>query len=419
MKRCYWPLFFLNYFSMGVMVPVLSLALLDKGLDLTSLALIFGLYSLTVLILEIPSGVLADVIGRKRVFLLSNVFYITSAAGLLFVRGVAPMIPVIVLWGAGKAFASGSMDALIIDGYIGQNGAQSMPVVTSRLALLETAGLSAGAILGGFLPGLTGDLFPLLGTYDLTIIARTALVLVNTVLCAVFIKESRPHGTHTIKLKAHIAESARFIKQSRIVLLLSAGLFCAGIFLFTIETYWQPAYTALLPDGSLYWTLGLLSFGCFFFASAGNIIIKKIFSGRQHMLYVGYLAARLLLFSMLVIFSLQQSAAGFAAMFFTLYLLFGASNMAESTILNTEIPSEKRASLLSFVSFVFQTGGIVAPAAAGLASTQQGIRTLWLFSGIVFFTVSAAIGAALISFSRKRSSAAAAQPPATENVFKA
>lgn len=406
MKRYYWTLLFLNFFSMGVMVPVLSLALLDKGLDLGSLALIFGLYSLTVLILEVPSGVMADLIGRKNVFIISNVFYVAAAGMLLFADGFALMIPVIVLWGAGKAFASGSMDALMIDGYIEINGAQNMPVVTSRLALLETAGISAGAVIGGFLPGIKDAVFPFLGTYDLNVLLRFVLSLAMTMLCAIFVKEVRGTESHTPRLKAHIVESARFIRKSRTVLLLAMGMFCAGFFIFTVETYWQPAYTALLTDVSLSWTLGLLSFGCFLFASLGNIIIRKIFLKRQSILHFGYSAARLLLFTALAVFSFTQSALSFASMFFLVYFLFGASNMAESTILNMEIPSEKRASMLSFVSFVFQTGGLIAPITASLASTQQGIRTLWLLAGITFFAVSVFIGIALLRLSHKKNAAA-------------
>lgn len=407
MKRYYWALLFLNFLAMGVMVPVLSLALLDKGLNLGGLALIFGLYSLTVFILEIPSGVLADLIGRKNVFIISNIFYVAAAGMLLFADGFALMVPVIVFWGVGKAFASGSADALIIDRYIELNGPESMPVVTSRLALLETAGISAGAVIGGFLPGIKDAVLPSLGTYDLNVLLRFIMSLAITILCAVFLKEVRPDKSHAPRLKAHILESARFIKQSRTVLLLAVGMFCAGFFIFTVETYWQPAYAALLSDAGLSWTLGLLSFGCFLFASLGNIIIKKIFIGRQKMLHFGYTLSRLLLFAALAVFSLQQSPMGFAAMFFLVYFLFGGSNMAESTILNIEIPSERRASLLSFVSFVFQAGGIVAPAASGLASTQQGIRTLWLLGGIAFFIVSAVIGAALFKVYRKRNAVAA------------
>jgi len=262
-------------------------------------------------------------------------------------------------------------------------------------------------VTGGFLPEISKAVFPFLGAYDLNLILRFLMCAVITVLCALFFKESRPQAGRSPRLKTHIMESARFIKGSRTVLLLAVGMFCSGFFIFTVETYWQPAYVAVLHDGGLSWTLGFLSFGCFLFASLGNILIRRLFMRRQKLLFAGYSAARLLLFSALTVFSFQQSAIGFAAMFFLVYFLFGASNMAESTMLNIEIPCERRASLLSFVSFVFQAGGIIAPVTASLASSDQGIRTLWCFAGVVFFLVSAVLGAALLRLSRKRKAAAA------------
>jgi len=221
---------------------------------------------------------------------------------------------------------------------------------------------------------------------------------VTLILCIVFLHETTVRSKQAMHVKRHIIESFRFVKQNRTVLLLAVGMFCGGLFIFTVETYWQPSYTALLPAPD--WTLGLLSFGCFLFASIGNILIKRLFLNRQKNLHVGYIISRLLLFSVLIIFSFQQSAAGFGITFCLVYFMFGSANMAESTILNIEIPSEKRASLLSISSFVFQAGGLIAPLFAGIAASQAGIRTVWLIVGIAFLIVSAIIGMLLFRINR-------------------
>jgi MFS family permease len=404
MKKSYWLLLLLICFSTGLMVPVLSLALLERGTSLPDLAVIFGFYSLTVFILEVPSGVLADLAGRKRVFILSNIFYLGASFLLLFADSLAMLIPVIILWGAGKAFASGSIDALLIDAYTETHGTGTMPIVTSRLALVETAGIAAGAFIGGFLPGMADSVFPSLGSYDLNIIMRCAFSAAVILLSAMFLHEPGIRTKQSVPLKQHISESVRFVRQSRIVLLLTLGMFFGGFFIFTVETYWQPAYTALLPGGAG-WTLGLMSFGCFLFASLGNLLVKRIFFRKQRHLYIGYIAARLFLFAALALFSLQRSAIGFGAMFFLVYFLFGGANMAESTMLNIEIPTGKRASLLSFSSFVFQAGGLAAPLSALIATSTNGIRTLWGVVGFVFFIISAATGYILFVLHRNKRAA--------------
>lgn len=49
----------LSSFSTGLIVPILSLLLLDKGITLRQPAIIIGIYSLTTIVIELPSGVFA------------------------------------------------------------------------------------------------------------------------------------------------------------------------------------------------------------------------------------------------------------------------------------------------------------------------------------------------------------------------
>ena len=51
---------FLDRFAMGLTVAVVALALSDRGMDLFQISLLFGVYSLTTMAMELPFGGLAD-----------------------------------------------------------------------------------------------------------------------------------------------------------------------------------------------------------------------------------------------------------------------------------------------------------------------------------------------------------------------
>ena len=75
--------YFLKFFASGLIVPILSLMLLARGATIENVSLIIGLYSVTVIVSEFPSGVFADLYGRKTSFLLSSILYLISYSNVL------------------------------------------------------------------------------------------------------------------------------------------------------------------------------------------------------------------------------------------------------------------------------------------------------------------------------------------------
>ena len=76
---------FITWLSVGIVQPIFSLLLLGKGAILTTLPAAIGVYSITVLTAEFPSGVFADIFGRKAAFMFVYVFsgVMGSLAGMV------------------------------------------------------------------------------------------------------------------------------------------------------------------------------------------------------------------------------------------------------------------------------------------------------------------------------------------------
>jgi len=169
-------IYFLKFFASGIIVPILSLMLLSRGATIENISLIIGLYSVIVIISEFPSGVFADLYGRKTSFLLSSVLYLISYCMFFFSRSAIVLLLGMIINGLSRAFSSGSIEALMID----QAGELQVPLerVTARLSILESAGLGGGALIGGVLAEV-GERF----SFNLGVnIVITVVIILLTVL---------------------------------------------------------------------------------------------------------------------------------------------------------------------------------------------------------------------------------------------
>ncbi|MEU9556859.1 MFS transporter [Streptomyces fumanus] len=98
-----------------LLYPVYALLFADTGLSVWQISTLFGLWSLTGLFLEVPSGVWADAVSRRLLLWLGPL--LTAAGFALWV--LVPSYPAFalgfVLWGAGGALGSGALEALVHD----------------------------------------------------------------------------------------------------------------------------------------------------------------------------------------------------------------------------------------------------------------------------------------------------------------
>jgi MFS family permease len=137
--------------------PLYALLFLDTGLSPAEVSGLFALWSVTGLLAEVPTGVLADRWSRRGALVLAGVL---EAAGLA-VWTAAPGLPGFatgfVLWGIGGALVSGAAEALVYDGLV-DAGAEASYVrvhgattATELLVQVPTA-FAAGALVsvGGY-----------------------------------------------------------------------------------------------------------------------------------------------------------------------------------------------------------------------------------------------------------------------------
>ncbi len=95
--------------------PFLLLFFLEKGLSFLEIGTLYAIREICTNILEIPTGVVADAVGRRRSMVFSFTAYIISFAAFYFAAGFGPFIGAMVLFSFGEAFRTGTHKAMIFE----------------------------------------------------------------------------------------------------------------------------------------------------------------------------------------------------------------------------------------------------------------------------------------------------------------
>lgn len=365
----------------GVLSPVLSLVLLGRDVSLAQLPLALAVFSGVAVALEVPSGMLADRIGRKRTFVAAQAVYALAMLLLLFGRGMAMACAALAVNGVARALASGSLDALVVDACLLEQGEAGLAGITARQGACKSAGLAVGALLGGVLNGFGGIEAALLCA-----VALTVLALLGAAACT---RETGGRPAERPGLRSQLRAVAEACRESRRLPVLLASTALCGVLMMLVETYWQPRFTALLPADSLLWLLGLLGFGYFAASIFGSLAAERAVKrlGANRIFLLGYALSAVCLLAL----SAVRTPAGFSALYLMLYLLMGAADTAQGIAIHRATPSAVRATVLSGQGLTLQLGALSASGAAGLTAGRLSIPALWQLGAVLFLLGIAAV----------------------------
>ncbi|MFA6571549.1 MAG: MFS transporter [Bacteroidota bacterium] len=122
-----------------------------KFLTFKEIALVSSFGYIASILFEIPTGAIADIIGRKKTIILSYFIFSLTMLGIAYAK-TFPMFLILIIAGAlGDALYSGSLEALVYDS-LKENGEESrFDFITSRMETFTWLGLFFGSILGGYM----------------------------------------------------------------------------------------------------------------------------------------------------------------------------------------------------------------------------------------------------------------------------
>jgi hypothetical protein len=188
--------------------PVYTVLFLDFGLNLAQFAALNVAWALSIVLLEVPSGAMADVMGRRNLVVLSSVLMVIEMCVFAFVPVGGPWVFGVflvnrVISGAAEAFSSGADEALAYDSIAEDQQKEVWPRVMGRLSRWMAVGFIGCALIGAFVydANSVNWLLGLLGwenaglTKEMTLKFPIYLCLVTAVAClwvALAMKEVGP-----------------------------------------------------------------------------------------------------------------------------------------------------------------------------------------------------------------------------------
>ncbi len=379
---------------MGLTVAVVALALTDRGMDLFQISLLFGVYSLTTMTMELPFGGLADTIGRKPVFLAAVLASVTSLALFLSTSDFYVLALSFAFIGFGRALRSGTLDAWFVETFKTAAPNVDMQPALAKAQWANAMGLAMGAVLGGLLPDLFGATAARMGlsAYDMSYAASLIVMLGVFIFTLIFIIET-PRPLNPQALKQGFATVPHVIKDAGLLALkhpvLSLLLAALAFFLMAtnpVEVLWPTHAKPMLAETHANTVIGILTAAYFFSIAFGASLsprINRMFK-RQHAKTLA--AAFTCLAGLQIALALQGGIIGFVAVFILYSVILGVSETPAGSILHSCVADNQRSTMLSLKSLIQQLGAALGLLLAGAIAEVYTTPTAWML-GAMFLVI--------------------------------
>jgi MFS family permease len=357
-----------------------TLFLLGAGLSIFQVLLANAGYTAGQVIFEVPTGVIADTLGRRVSYLIAVVTILAST--LLYVyfgaihAGIVPFLLASLLLGLGYCFYTGAVDAWLVDalGATGYTG--KVEVVFARGGVIASAAMLIGSVLGGILGSLA---------LWVPYVLRAVLLAPAFLIGFLWMKELG-FTTRRLDLAAVHTQSVAIAKmglqygfRDRVVRPLMFSSFVMGAFGIYGFYSWQKYFLDLLGR-NLVWVDGVIAALVALAGMLGSALVGPLSRriGKQSTIVIAAVCVQ-------VVTVIGAASIHVFWVAVPLYLVAATAMFAMQPVklgwLNLHIPSGQRATLISFDALFDEAGGTVGQVGLGYLSQAVSIPFAWLVGG--------------------------------------
>jgi MFS family permease len=413
-QRTYLLLLLGNTLAASLIWGINTIFLLDAGLSNLEAFAANAFFTAGMVLFEVPTGVVADTVGRRASYLLGTVTLAVST--LLYVllwKMEAPFwawAVVSVLIGLGFTFFSGAVEAWLVDALAATGFDGELETVFARGQIVMGVAMLTGSVAGGFIAQVT--------SLGVPFVLRGAVLLVMFVVA---FRVMHDLGFSPDRRERPLAEMRKIVSASveygwrvpAVKWLMVQSLFIGGVAIYAFYAL-QPYLLELYGDPDAYLIAGLVAAivaGAQILGGLAAPRIRRLFRRRTSAILAATASSALTL-ALIGIIDTFWAVLGLIVVW---GLLFAAAMPIRQAYVNALIPSRQRATILSFDSLMSSASGVWVQPALGRSADVWGYGPSYLLGAAI-----SALALPFVALSRRQNTPADAMqtdtPTAAEPV---
>ena len=366
--------------ALALIWGVNTLFLLNAGLDIFHVMLVNAAFSFAEFVFEVPTGVVADTLGRR----ISLLFCLITLLGSTLAYVALPVLHlgfwafvfVSVALGLGFTFWSGAAEAWLVDAlkHVGYTGPIEGVFAKSQIAF--GVAMLVGTTAGG-----------LLGQLDLRVpyVVRALLLVPIIMIAWTRIQdlgyEKRPLQLATLpkEMKTIFVAGVRHGLRHPVVRPLIFAAAVANTFMMFGFYSWQRYFLDLLGK-ELVWVNGLVAALVGASGIAGNLVMSRVTTMIKTR--TGVLIAAVAVRTVTIMLAgMATSFSAAVGLYLVSNFVGGIASPIRQGMINHHIPSSQRATILSVDSLFSELGSGAGQSAWGYLARRRSIGTAWVAAG--------------------------------------
>lgn len=358
----------------NLVMPIVVLFYHDNGLSMSQIFMLKSVYSIAMVVFELPSGYLSDVWGCRKTLIFGSLMGTLGIVIYSISSDFASFAVAEVILGVGFSFVSGADSALLYD---------SLKAETREKEYIKFEGRITS--VGNFAEALAGVAGGLLATISLRTPYYFQIFIAAIAIPAAFFLKEPKHVQERIHLK--MKEILAIVKltyqqpEMRSAILVSSFTGAATLtYAWFVQPYFKEAGVPVAVYGIL-WTMLNLSTGVF---SMFSYRIERWMGRRNTLLLIV-----ILLSAGFILTSIEISLAGISILF-GFYMVRGLATPVLKDYINQYTDSKVRATILSVRNFEIRIIFAAVGPFLGYLTDTFSLQTALLVAGISYFVAAMA-----------------------------